>query len=53
MRYDEFVAWVDAAGFGSGTRSPRYVDWARIIVWSCLGVILLGLAGAIAYVAVT
>jgi DnaJ-class molecular chaperone len=45
MRFDEFVAWTDAAGFGSGARSPRYVDWARIIVWSTLGVLILGVVG--------
>jgi hypothetical protein len=45
MRFDEFVAWADAAGFGSGARSPRYVDWARIIVWSTLGVLILGVVG--------
>lgn len=45
MRFDEFVAWSDAAGFGAGTRSRRYVDWTRIIVWSTLGVLIAGLVG--------
>jgi hypothetical protein len=49
MRFEEFVAWTDAAGFGTGTRSPRYVDWARIIVWSALGVVVAGFASTIAY----
>jgi hypothetical protein len=50
MRFDEFVAWTDSAGFGAGTRSPRYIDWARIIVWSSLGLLVTGLiAGAIIY----
>lgn len=45
MRFDEFVAWTDAAGFGAGTRSRRYVDWTRIIVWSSLGVLVAGFVG--------
>lgn len=45
MRFDEFVAWTDAAGFGAGTRSRRYVDWTRIIVWSTLGFLIAGLIG--------
>lgn len=45
MRFDEFVAWADAAGFGAGTRSRRYIDWTRIIVWSALGLLIVGLAG--------
>lgn len=47
MRFDEFVAWTDAAGFSIGARSPRYIDWARIIVWSVLGALVAGMAGAI------
>ena len=50
MRFDEFVAWTDAAGFGTGARAPRYVDWARIIVWSALGVVVVGLGSAMVYV---
>jgi hypothetical protein len=46
MRFDEFVAWTDTAGFGAGTRSPRYIDWARIIVWSSLGLLVAGLVAA-------
>ena len=45
MRFDEFVAWTDAAGFGAGTRSRRYIDWARIIVWSSLGLLIVALVG--------
>lgn len=46
MRFDEFVAWSDAAGFGDGQRAPRYIDWARIIVWSSLGIVVVGLVTA-------
>jgi hypothetical protein len=53
MRFDEFVTWTDAAGFGPGTRSPRYIDWTRIIVWSSLGVLIAGfVGGAVVYSAV-
>lgn len=45
MRFDEFVAWMDAAGFGAGTRSPRYVDWTRIVVWTTLGLVVVALVG--------
>jgi hypothetical protein len=45
MRFDEFVAWTDAAGFGPGVRSPRYVDWTRVIVWSTLGLVVVALVG--------
>ncbi|WP_137843738.1 DnaJ domain-containing protein [Microbacterium sp. 2FI] len=45
MRFDEFVAWTDAAGFGQGARSPRYVDWTRIIVWTALGLVVAALVG--------
>lgn len=34
MRFDEVVAWTDAADFSAGTRSRRYIDWTRIIVRS-------------------
>jgi hypothetical protein len=45
MRFDEFVAWTDAAGFGPGARTPRYVDWTRIIVWAALGLVVVALVG--------
>lgn len=32
MRFEEFVAFTDAAGFGIGPRSPRWIDWPRIAV---------------------
>ncbi|WP_374238014.1 hypothetical protein [Microbacterium sp. SS28] len=41
MQFDEFVIWADTAGFGAGARSPRYTDWARIIVWSSLGILVM------------
>jgi hypothetical protein len=53
MRFDEFVAWTDAAGFGPGVRSPLFVDWTRIIVWSTLGVITAGLIGAMIHMALS
>jgi hypothetical protein len=46
MRFDEFLVWTDTAGFGAGTRSPRYIDWTRIIVWSSLGLLVVGLLAA-------
>jgi len=45
MRFDEFTAWTDSAGFGTGVRSPRYVDWTRIVVWSSLGIVVGGVIG--------
>lgn len=47
MRFDEFVAWTDAAGFGTGSRSRPSVDWTRIIVWSTLGVLVAGSVGGV------
>lgn len=47
MRFDEFVAWTDSAGFGPGTCSRRYVDWVRII-GSSRGLLVIALvSGAI------
>jgi hypothetical protein len=43
MRFDEFVAWTDAAGFDAGHRTRPWVDWPRIIAWSSVGVVILGL----------
>jgi hypothetical protein len=51
MRFDEFVAWTDAAGFGAGKRSPRYIDWTRIIVWSSLALVVAALVGGGIYFA--
>lgn len=53
MRFDEFVAWTDAAGFGAGARSRGYIDWTRIVVWSALGVLVAGsVGGAFVYASV-
>ena len=46
MRFDEFVAWTDTAGFGAGNRSRPWVDWPRIIVWSSLAALVIGLTVA-------
>jgi hypothetical protein len=51
MRFDEFVAWTDAAGFGPGARSPRYVDWTRIIVWTTLALVVAALVGGMIFAA--
>jgi hypothetical protein len=37
MRFDEFVAWSDAAGFGAGLRTAFPRDWARVVAWSVVG----------------
>ncbi len=34
MRFDEFIAWTDAAGFRAGVRSRPYTDWPRLVAWS-------------------
>jgi len=44
MRFDEFVAFTDAAGFSVGKRSGRYIDWARIIAWSTVGALAASVA---------
>lgn len=38
IRFDEFVRAADAAGFGPGARTRRWVDWPRIVAWSTVGV---------------
>lgn len=53
MRFEEFVAFTDAAGFGIGQRTRRTTDWTRIIVWSTLGLVIAGLAEACVYVVIT
>lgn len=53
MRFDEFTAWIDSTGFGAGVRSPRYVDWTRWIVWSLLGLAVVGVVGGGAVLALT
>ena len=53
MRFEEFVAFTDAAGFGIGQRTRRMTDWTRIIVWSTLGVMIAAVVGACVYLALT
>lgn len=50
-RFDEFVSFTDAAGFGHGQRTRPYVDWPRIIAWSAvaLPVIAMLTTGVIVY----
>jgi len=52
MRFEEFVAFTDAAGFGIGQRTRRTTDWTRIIVWATLGLLIAAIAGACVYLAV-
>ena len=42
----------DAAGFGPGGRTRRWIDWPRIIVWSALGAITAAVVVGIAVMAV-
>ena len=51
MRFDEFVAWWDAAGFGPGHRSPLAVDWPRIAAWAALAAAAVAIGGAAVWVA--
>jgi hypothetical protein len=51
MRFDEFVAWWDAAGFGPGHRSPLAVDWPRIAAWAALAAGAAAIGGAAVWVA--
>jgi len=37
VRFDEFVRAADAAGFGPGIRTRRWIDWPRVIAWSTVG----------------
>ncbi|GAA3754261.1 hypothetical protein GCM10022240_03970 [Microbacterium kribbense] len=37
MRFDEFVAWSDAASFGNTSPARRWVDWPRVVAWSVVG----------------
>lgn len=53
MRFEEFVAFTDAAGFGIGQRTRRTTDWTRIVVWSTLEVVIAGFAEACVYVVIT
>lgn len=38
VRFEEFVRAADAAGFGPGSRTRRWIDWPRAIAWSTVGV---------------
>ncbi|WEK13885.1 MAG: DnaJ domain-containing protein [Candidatus Microbacterium phytovorans] len=51
MRFEEFVAFTDAAGFGIGRRSRRWIDWPRVIAWSSVGVLAAAIAVAAAFTA--
>ena len=51
MRFDEFVAWWDAAGFGPGHRSPVVVEWPRITAWAALAAAAVAIGGAAVWVA--
>lgn len=51
MRFDEFVAWWDAAGFGPGHRSPLVVVWPRIAGWAALAAAVVAIGGAVVWVA--
>lgn len=51
MRFEEFVAFTDAAGFGIGRRSPRWIDWPRVIAWSSVGALAASIAVAAAFTA--
>ena len=52
IRFDEFVRATDAARFGPGGRTRRWIDWPRIIVWSALGAITAAVVVGIAVMAV-
>jgi hypothetical protein len=50
MRFDEFVAWWDSAGFGPGHRSPLAIDWG-IAAWAALAAAIIAIGGAVVWVA--
>lgn len=50
VRFDEFVRAADAAGFGPGIRTRRWIDWPRIIAWSIVGALVALVVGG-SYVA--
>ncbi|BDV31255.1 hypothetical protein [Microbacterium terricola] len=50
VRFDEFVRAADAAGFGPGIRTRRWIDWPRIIAWSTVGALVALVVGG-SYVA--
>lgn len=45
VRFDEFVRAADAAGFGPGIRTRRWIDWPRIIAWTTVGALVAAVAG--------
>ena len=45
MRFEEFVASLDATGFGPGRRSRRWIDWPRVVAWSTVGILLAATVG--------
>ncbi|MFH8250203.1 DnaJ domain-containing protein [Microbacterium sp. B2969] len=49
LRYEEFVAWWDAAGFGPGHRSPFRVAWSRIAAWTAVGAFAIVVGGTIVW----
>lgn len=51
VRFDDFVRASDAAGFGPGTRTRRWVDWPRVIAWSVVGTLFVAIFGGGAAVA--
>ena len=50
IRFDDFVRATDAAGFGPGTRTRRWIDWPRIVAWSTVGALAVLIVGG-SYVA--
>lgn len=50
IRFDDFVRASDAAGFGPGARTRRWIDWPRIIAWSIVGALAVLIVGG-SYVA--
>lgn len=45
VRFDEFVRAADAAGFGPGIRTRRWIDWPRIAAWSSAGALAMLIVG--------
>lgn len=51
VRFDDFVRAADAAGFGDGERTRRWIDWPRVIAWSFIGGATVAIFGGGAAVA--
>ena len=49
LRFDEFVQVVDAAGFGSGHRSTPRRDIGRVLLWSTVGALSLGVLASVVW----